>query len=274
MRKYNMAEMTQPELAAEFARQPVVFVPMGSLENQGPQGFMGDYLMAERIAGLAAKRADDAGVRVVVAPVLAFGCWDAFAGAQGCITLSPQTFRGVLQDVLGALVKQGQRRIVILNGHGGNVEPIYEVTNAIYEERGLIIPSVYLWKAAFSGLVKAIGKEQAFRTAGHGANALGSVAMHLFPEHIRTDLAEPPQPRGEVLGLPVSGFACVKFQGVDVDIPVSIRDTSTNGVTSGDMRACSAETGAKVTEDLVALLADFAAHLAATPPSVAPHGAT
>ena len=272
--KIMIAEMTQPEVEAALRQDPVLFVPMGSLENQGPQNFMGDYLMATRIAELAADRARATGQLVLVAPTLPFGCWDAFAGAPGCITLRPDTFRLVLRDLLTPWVEHGVRHIVIVNGHSGNVEPIYEVTNAIYEERGLIIPSVYLWKAAFSGLVKAIGKEQAFRTSGHGANALGSVAMHLFPEHIRTDLAEPPQPRGEVLGLPVSGFACVKFQGVDVDIPVSIRDTSTNGVTSGDMRACSAETGAKVTEDLVALLADFAAHLAATPPSVAPHGAT
>ncbi|MET0295138.1 MAG: creatininase family protein [Phenylobacterium sp.] len=266
MRKYAMAQMTQPELAAAFEQQPVVFVPMGSLENQGPQLFMGDFLMAERIAGLAAERAQAAGVHAVVAPVIPFGCWDAFAGAPGCLTLSPATFRGVLRDVLGALVQQGAQRIVILNGHGGNVEPIYEVTNAIYEERGVIVPSVYLWKAAFSGLVKAVGKEEAFRTSGHGANALGSVAMHLFPEQVRTDLAEPPQPRGEVLGLPASGYACVRFRGVDIDVPVSLRETTTNGVSGGDMRACSAEVGAKVTEELVALVADLAAHLVAQTP--------
>jgi len=259
--KIMIAEMTQPEVEAALRQEPVLFVPMGSLENQGPQNFMGDYLMATRIAELAADRARAAGQLVLVAPTLPFGCWDAFAGAPGCITLRPDTFRLVLRDLLTPWVEHGVRHIVIVNGHSGNVEPIYEVTNAILETNKIAIPSLYLWKAAYFIMERQIGREAAMASAGHGANALGSVAMHLFPEHVRRDQAAPPHPRGSVLGLPIGAFSEVRFRDLPLDMPASIRDTSINGVTGGDMRSCSRELGEAITEELVETLAQLAAHM-------------
>lgn len=259
--KTHTAHMTHPEYVAALAEDPVFFVPMGSLENQGPQSIMGDYLMAARIAELSAERAKEAGINAVVIPVLPFGCWDSFAGAPGCIALRPDTFRLVLRDILETLVAQGSRRVIVVNGHYGNVEPIYEITNGIYERTGIIIPSLYLWKTAFAILEKVIGREDTMASIGHGANGLASVAMHLFPDYVRPDLAVAPQPRLPVMGLPVTGGATALFRGLEVDIPVSVRETSVNGAMGGDMRMCSPETGAAITEELVTTLAELARHL-------------
>lgn len=260
--KSMIAGMTQPELRATLARDPVILVPMGSLEDQGPMTFGGDYLLAERIALLVAQEATAAGVEVIVSPVIPFGCQDAFAGPPGCIALSPGTFRLVVSEVLEPLLASGAKRIIILNGHGGNVEPITEVTAGIHERTGMLIPSVYLWKVAFTYLVELIGMEKARASGGHGANPLSSVAMHLFPELMRPELAEAPRPMASVMGLPATGYGTAVFEGIEVNIPVPVREISQNGVVGGDMREVNAAIGAGLTERLVGLVVSLAKHMA------------
>lgn len=259
--KIKIATMTQHELDAVLAHDPVVLVPMGSLENQGPMTITGDYLLADAIAERVATKTSISGIATIVTPVIPFGCADYFSGTRGGIALSPSTFRLVVKEVLEPLVGSGARKIVILNGHGGNVVPIHEVTQAIYERDGILIPSLYLWKVAFMCMAKELGVEKAAAIGGHGASPLSSVALHLFPDEMRPDLAEPPQPLKDVLGLEATGFGTARFQGAEINIPVSVHAISTNGVVGGDMRACSAELGMTLTDYLVALMADFVKHL-------------
>ena len=71
MTKYRMGEITATEMREVLRARPVVLLPLGSFEDQGPHAPMGDYLLAEKIAELVALRASERGVRTVVAPVSA-----------------------------------------------------------------------------------------------------------------------------------------------------------------------------------------------------------
>ena len=55
-----------------------------------------------------------------VLPVLPYGITPRFAAYPGSPSLRPETFVAVLGDLLDSLYGQGFRRIMILNGHGGN----------------------------------------------------------------------------------------------------------------------------------------------------------
>ena len=61
MTKYRMGEITALEMREILSARPVVLLPLGSFEDQGPHAPMGDYLSAERMAELIAERATDAG---------------------------------------------------------------------------------------------------------------------------------------------------------------------------------------------------------------------
>ena len=81
----HMGQIVGAEARKLYATNPVILLPMGSQEDQGPHAPMGDYLLAEKIAELAALRASANGVRTVVAPVVAFGGADWFGAMPGGI---------------------------------------------------------------------------------------------------------------------------------------------------------------------------------------------
>jgi creatinine amidohydrolase len=58
---------------------------------------------------------------VPVFPVLAYGITPYFRAYPGTVTLRVETYLRILRDILDALAEQGFKRILIVNGHGGNV---------------------------------------------------------------------------------------------------------------------------------------------------------
>ncbi len=260
--KVRMGEITGGEARALYARRPVILLPLGSHEDQGPHAPMGDYLSADRVAELIARRATERGTETVVAPVLPFGGADYFGAMPGGIALGQATLRAVLGDMLGCLLRHGLTRLVVINGHGGNVQAIHDVTQAVYRSEGVLVPSLYLWRIGYGLLPGILGAEVAKRAAGHGADPLTSVAMHLFPALMRPDLTPEPAATGAVMGLRTTTFGVASFEGAEVAVPVEYDAVTANGVLNGDPRLCSAATGAALVEQLTEIGARFVRHYA------------
>jgi creatinine amidohydrolase len=260
--KVRLSELTAGEAREILGRKPVILLPLGSHEDQGPHAPMGDYQLAERVADLIAERANTLGIETLVAPVIPFGGANYFGSTPGGIALSQTTLRALLMDVLGCLLRHHLSNLIILNGHDGNVQCIDEVTSEIYRSSGCLIPNIYLWRIAGRLLADIVGEEKARQTYGHGADVLTSLAMHFLPDQIRWDMIPGPSERLEVMGLPVTGLATVDFEGVNISVPLEISELAPNGVAAGDPRLCTAETGAALAEKLVELGARFVRHYA------------
>jgi creatinine amidohydrolase len=261
-RKVRLSELTAVEAREILSKNPVILLPMGSHEDQGPHAPMGDYLLAEQVANQIAERAWTLGVETLVAPVIPFGGANYFGSTPGGLALSQTTLRAVLMDVLGCLMRHDLTNLIILNGHDGNVQCIHEVTLEIYRSGGCLIQNIYLWRVAQGLLADLFGEEKAKKMSGHGADVLTSLAMHFFPERIRWDLIPGPSNLPEVMGLPVTGLATVGFEGFNISVPLEVAELAPNGVAAGDPRLCSAETGAALAEKLSDLGARFVRHYA------------
>ena len=79
-----------------------------------------DVIETERIAAEAGRIAWEAGARVIVLPVIPFGVQTGQIGIPLCINMNPTTQAAVLADIVASLESCGIRKLVILNGHGGN----------------------------------------------------------------------------------------------------------------------------------------------------------
>jgi len=92
-----------------------VVLPLGSTEQHAFLSLSTDAILAERMACDAAEP-----LGVPVFPVLAYGVTPYFLPYPGTISLRVQTYLSILRDVLDSLAQSGFRRILIVNGHGGN----------------------------------------------------------------------------------------------------------------------------------------------------------
>jgi creatinine amidohydrolase len=260
--KVHMGQVTAGEARQLYGANPVILLPMGSHEDQGPHGPMGDYLLAEKIAELAAIKATAAGTPTYVAPVVPFGGADFFGPMVGGIALRQETLGAVIADMVACLHRTGLTRLVVINGHAGNVGPIAEVARAVYREKRLVMPSLYLWRIAYGLLPGLIGTEKAAAVSGHGADPLTSLGMHLQPEILRPDMIPDARPlkRDPQLDLPFTSLGTASFDGAEVGMPHEYDETYNSGVDKGDPRLSSAETGRLLTEKLVDVTARFVAH--------------
>ena len=110
---------------ADAAGTDLALLPVGSTEQHGPHAPLStDTLIAEAVANAAAAAYDG---EVVVAPPFPYGISEEHRAFTGTLWLAPDTFRSAIRDVTTSLVHNGWRRVIYVNGHGGNVEALDEV---------------------------------------------------------------------------------------------------------------------------------------------------
>ncbi|MFN8220636.1 MAG: creatininase family protein [Fimbriimonadales bacterium] len=90
-------------------------VPLGCIEQHAYLSLATDALLAERVSLEAAEP-----LGVAVFPVLPYGMTATFRAYPGTMSLSMSTYSGILKDLLTNLSAQGFRRVIFVNGHGGN----------------------------------------------------------------------------------------------------------------------------------------------------------
>jgi creatinine amidohydrolase len=256
---HRLGDMTGAAFAQVAPLNPVILLPLGSHEDHGPHLPMGDYLLAESLAVRIAEAATKAGTQTFAAPCLPFGVADYFGCSPGGMAISASSFRAVLTDLLAGLLRHGLTNIVILNGHGGNVPVIHDVTLAIKRERGLVIPSFYLWKIARQLMAARLGPDQEPRF-GHGAEPLLSLT-----KAIRSETVQPAgtsrAAAGTILGLPVSNFGTVNFSDLAIEVPAEF-DQVPRDATNAAWPLASAELGAASADALVEAAAKFVVYFA------------
>ena len=134
--------MLRHELLDAASRGAVVIVPVGSVEQHGPHLPLDvDISVPYHLAVRAAIRCAD--LPVLVAPPVTFGVAHYKMGEPGTISLRLETFLSLLCDVARSIWKNGFRRIVLLNGHGGNIHPLGAAAVKLSEEDVWTIPLTY-----------------------------------------------------------------------------------------------------------------------------------
>ena len=254
---HAIARLRAPEVAARLAAGAALVLPMGSTETHGPAAPMGDYLLAEAIAMQAARALAAQGDDALVAPGIAFGGEDFFAGVPGAIALSPATLTALTLECLEALHRGAPgARLLVVNGHGGNIAAIDTAQRAMRARHGVVLPALHLWREA-AGLLKAWGAPAA--ATGHGGNPVLSVAMHVLPELVQPGAIAPGQGPGALFGRQITNFGALHLGGVDFALPTHVEEVAPGGVQAEDARSADAALG----ERLATALAEAAAAMLA-----------
>jgi creatinine amidohydrolase len=103
------------QIESHLGRDDRAVLPLGCTEQHAYLSLCTDSILAERVAAEAAEP-----LGVPVFPVVGYGITPNFRAYPGTVSLRIETFLAIVRDVLDALREQGFRRVLVVNGHGGN----------------------------------------------------------------------------------------------------------------------------------------------------------
>lgn len=148
-------------------------VPVGSTEQHGPHAPLGtDVLTAEAVADAGLKRVDR---DVLRAPAIPIGVAEEHRQFPGTMWVSPDTFRRYVREAVQSLAHHGVERVVLVNGHGGNVDALREVGARLTRD-GDAYTVPFTW-------FNAVGEHSA--DMGHGGPLETALLRHIEPDLVR-----------------------------------------------------------------------------------------
>lgn len=159
--------MTWVEASRILSSHKMVIVPVGSTEQHGLHLSLGtDWIIAWEIS----KRVGEI-TKIPVLPILPYGVAKHHMDFPGTITLSFNTFKSVILDILESLHKHGVTKVIFVNGHGGNLNALLEACREAREKFGMICV-ICQWWDILAGKSEMILGQPAQTHAGYVETAL------------------------------------------------------------------------------------------------------
>lgn len=246
-RPWVLAESAWKTIRAQ--RYEVALLPWGATEAHNLHlPYATDTIQATAIAEGAARLAWERGARVIVLPAVPFGVNTGQLDIPLCLNMNPSTQAALLGDIAASLAPHGVRKLVVLNGHGGN--DFRQMMRELQPRVPMLLCAINWWSC--------VNAAPYFDAPGDHAGELEtSVMLHVAPELV-LPLAEAGPGharRARVRGLR-EGWAWTQRRWTAV--------TDDTGV--GDPSASTAEKGARFAEAVSHRIGEFLVELAAADP--------
>lgn len=232
-----LAEMNASQIREAVKDDTVAVLIFGACENHGGHmPFGADFIMPYELAKRLAKRQQN----VMVLPPMPYGVSSHHRDFQMTMTLEPQTMVSVIHDILQSMVDNKVCRILIINGHDGNIAPI-ELASRLIKEKNpeAVICCLESWWALAGSLAPELFS--VWSGLGHGGEAETSAMLALRPDLVDMKKA----PEQAVPRLPDNVRIYWKFS--------ELTDTGATGAP----REATAQKGEKVVEILENVLISF-----------------
>jgi creatinine amidohydrolase len=181
-----LSEMSAHELEQFISHETVGLLIFGACENHGDHmPFGSDFIMPFELAKRVAARY---GKKMVIFPPIPYGVSSHHKDFFMTVSFEPDTMMNVIRDILQSLINNNIRRILIINGHDGNIAPI-ELASRIIKERNprVVISCLESWWT----LVGSIDKElfDVWEGLGHGGEAETSAMLAVRPDLVNMAVA-------------------------------------------------------------------------------------
>lgn len=249
MGKVVLAEMCRADLS-EAQRFEMAVLPIGACEPHGMHlPFGNDTMHCEAIARLSAAKASEKGAHVLLLPAVPFGCDQNLMAFPYTVSLRPTTLIRIFDDIIGSMARHGLKKVLILNGHGGNSGTLDAVLRELYGKHDVFVARLDWWVVA-ADVAAAV---QETDEVEHADEIETSIALALYPELVNMGAAEATTTRRSRLGL-------LEKYGGKFSRPWHLFTRNT-GV--GDPTKATAEKGEKIVAAAVERISDILVELAA-----------
>ena len=157
-----------------------IILPVGTMEAHGVTATGTDIIIPEYLSFKIAER-----FNFLVAPPVPYGITHSLLPYPGSITIDDKTFEGYIYDILKSLQRTGFRRVIVMNGHGGNNTVLDNIAFKIYNEKGLFCAVIHWWI-----LCSELTKEFFGEAGAHAGVDENGMVLAIAPELVKEDLFE------------------------------------------------------------------------------------
>ncbi len=236
-----LAELSGTAVSSTLTSDSIIVLPTGAIEHHGPHLPLNtDALLAETLATAAVERGVEAGLDLWLLPTLSYTKSDEHHWAPGTMWLRYETLMATLVDIGRSVAATPAKKIVFMNGHGGNGALLQVANRELRRQFGL---ATFTMPAGIqkAGTATDADEHGLGIHAGHGETSL---VLHVRPDLVDMSLAERNVPEH------IAEMKYIGFNGMPVSFGWLSNDFGPSGVI-GDPTAATAEYGAELFEDSV-----------------------
>jgi creatinine amidohydrolase len=181
-----LADLRAPELSGALTKDSIIVLPLGAIEQHGPHLPLNTDFVVADAAAQAAVQAVGAEVDAWLLPTLPFTKSNEHAWSPGTMWLSANTLMSVLDDIGRSIASTSARRVLFINGHGGNSALVQVMNRELRLKYGLQTFLAHPHMPADQGGASAASE---LGMGIHGGMDETSVMLHLKPELVDMSLA-------------------------------------------------------------------------------------
>lgn len=183
----KLAELTWPEVE-KLDRDIVVVYPIAALEQHSRHlPFFTDSILCDAVVNRleAALKKD-----ILSLPVQWLGASEHHLGMAGTLTAVAETHLRIIAEPLRCLLKAGFKRVLIINGHGGNIDGFHLALRQLAVEfPGALLSGASYWDFAPKEIATIL--EGPFKYVAHACEFETAMMLSLRPELVRkTEIAD------------------------------------------------------------------------------------
>lgn len=173
-----LANLTSPQTGELFQRLEMVLIPVGAHEQHGPAlPVSTDSLTASVLSTLAGTLLAP---RVAVAPTIPWGVSWHHLGRPGTISLKDETLVAIVLDTIDSLYRQGIKRFVFVNIHGGNIAALNVAADRAKRDLGvpMVVP-LNAYSLLANAALEVLGEEAIGHAGGDEASSILAIRPDL-----------------------------------------------------------------------------------------------
>jgi len=176
--------------ASGLASQTVAVLPVAAIEQHGPH--LPLHVDATLLQGVidAALPQLPADVPALFLPPQNVGFSTEHTAFPGTLTLSPATLIALWSELGACVARAGVKKLLLLNGHGGQVSVMDIVARELRQRHGLLVYSASWFSLPLTDAVQGLFSAEEHRFGIHGGEVETSMMLHLAPATVRMEHAQ------------------------------------------------------------------------------------
>jgi len=251
--KYIYGDLTWPEVNQAAEQRKVILLPIGSTEQHGPHLPLDvDNLLSNSVCMAAGHRAS---ALVLVAPQISYGYNIHALDYPGTMHVGYDHLIGLCVDICKSFAYHGFKRIVIVNGHGGNSAALELACRRTILETDALVTSFTWWSLLPADFVATVRESLFPGGTGHACEIETSVYLHLAKDKAQLDKV-----KDHIAWYNARGTSSFQWGDLFGSGPVSVFErtsTFTEDGTFGQASLATAEKGKLLFEKAVSRLVEF-----------------